>query len=116
MRKDKEMKTLIQVNIEPRVGMVVEALKGRYKHHIIEFGDRFFGYDLQRKPVYLKHVHTINEQGSGAWIEYNHFINNYGFVTMSNYRLGDLFKSTEFDIGRISKVKDLMKQIEDCLK
>lgn len=110
------MKTLIQVNIEPRVGMVVEALKGRYKHHIIEFGDRFNGYDLQRKPVYLKHVHTINQNGSNYWIEYNHFINNYGFVTMSNYRLGDLFKSTEFDIGRISKVKDLMKQIEDCLK
>lgn len=35
---------------------------------------------------------------------------------MSNYRLGDLFNSTEFDIDRISKVKELMKQIEDCLK
>ena len=110
------MKTLIQVNIEPRVGMVVEALKGRYKHHIIGFGNRFFGYDLQRKAVYVKHVNTINEHGSMSWIEYNHFISNYGFVTMSNYRLEDLFKSTEFDIGRISKVKDLMKQIEDCLK
>ena len=111
------MKTLIQVNIEPRVGMVVEALKGRYKHHIIEFGDRFWNYDkVTHKPIYRKHVHTINESGSGSWIEYNHFISNYGFVTMSNYRLGDLFKSTEFDIGRISKVKELMKQIEDCLK
>ena len=29
------MKTLIQVNIEPRVGMVVEALKGRYKHLLL---------------------------------------------------------------------------------
>ena len=115
VRKDKEMKTLIQVNIEPRVGMVVEALKGRYKHHIIEFGNRFDHYENGR-AVYSKHVHTINEAGSGAWIEYNHFINNYGFVTMSNYRIGDLFKATEVDIGRISKVKDLMKQIEDCLK
>ena len=111
------MKTLIQVNIEPRVGMVVEALKGRYKHHIIGFGDRFLGwYDVNKKPKYGKHVNTINEHGSMSWIEYDHFINNYGFVTMSNYRLGDLFKSTDFDIGRISKVKDLMKQIEDCLK
>ncbi|MBQ8001286.1 MAG: hypothetical protein IJ298_08855 [Ruminococcus sp.] len=111
------MKALIKVNIEPRVGMVVEALKGRYKHHIIGFDDRFLGwYDSNRKPKYGKHVNTINEHGSMAWIEYDHFINNYGFVTMSNYRLEDLFKSTEFDIGRISKVKDLMKQIEDCLK
>lgn len=111
------MKTLIQVNIEPRVGMVVEALKGRYKHHIIEFGNRFDHYDkITHKPIYRKHVHTINEKGSSSWIEYNYFINNYGFVTMSNYRLEDLFKSTEFNIGRISKIKELMKQIEDCLK
>lgn len=110
------MKTLIQVSIEPRVGMVVEALKGRYKHHIIEFGDRFNGYDCYRKPKYAKYVHTINEHGSGLWIEYNHFVNNYGFVTMSDYRLTDLFKPTGFDISRLSKVKDLMKQIEDCLK
>lgn len=109
------MKTLIQVNIEPRVGMVVEALKGRYKHHIIGFGDRFDHYENGR-AVYTKYVNTINENGSMTWVEYNRFVNNYGFVTMSNYRLEDLFKSTEFDIGRISKVKDLMKQIEDCLK
>lgn len=109
------MKTLIQVNIEPRVGMVVEALKGRYKHHITEFRDRVSHYG-NGKAIYSKYVHTINEQGTGAWIEYNHFISNYGFVTMSNYRLEDLFESTKFDIGRISKVKDLMKQIEDCLK
>ncbi len=110
------MKTLIQVNIEPRIGMVVVALKGKYKHHIIGFGDRYIGRDCFLKPKYGKHVNTINENGSMAWIEYNHFINNYGFVTMSDYRLKDLFTPTEFDIGRISKVKDLMKQIEDCLK
>lgn len=109
------MKTLIQMSIEPRVGMVVEALKGRYKHHIIEFGNRFDHYQ-NGKAVYSKHVHTINENGSGTWIAYNHFMSNYGFVTMSNYRLGDLFNSTEFDIDQISKVKELMKRIEDCLK
>ena len=59
------MKTLIQVNIEPRVGMGVEALKGRYKHHIIEFGNRFDHYENGR-AVYSKHVHTINEAGSGV--------------------------------------------------
>ena len=111
------MKTLIQLDIEPRVGMVVEALKGRYKHHIIEFGDRFWNYDkVTHKPIYRTHVHTICETGTTSWIEYNHFINNYGFVTMSNYRLYDLFRQTEFDVGQISKVKELMKQIEGCLK
>lgn len=109
------MKTLIQVNIKPLVGMVVRPLKGKYKHHVIEFGNRFDHYE-KGHAVYSKHVHTINEQGSGCWVEYDHFINNYAFVTMSNYRLEDLFKSTDFDIGRISKVNDLMKQIEDCLK
>lgn len=75
------MKTLIQVNIEPRVGMVVEALKGKYKHHIIEFGDRFWNYDkVTHKPIYRTHVHTICETGTTSWIEYNHFINNYSFV------------------------------------
>lgn len=109
------MKTLIEVNIEPRVGMVVRPLKGRYKHHVFEFGNRFDHYENGR-AVYLKHVHTICETGSGAWVKYDHFISNYCFVTMSNYRLSDLFSSTEFDIGRISKIKELMKQIEDCLK
>lgn len=109
------MKTLIEINIEPRVGMVTEALKGRYKHHIIEFGNRFDHYENGR-AVYSKYVHTISETGSGVWIKYEHFISNYCFVTMSNYRLSDLFSSTEFDIGRINKIKELMKQIEDCLK
>lgn len=109
------MKTLIEVSIEPRVGMVVQPLKGRYKHHILEFGDKFTHYE-KGKAIYSKHVHTINEQGSGTWVEYNHFLNNYSFVTMSNYRLIDLFRSTDFDISRISKVKELMKQIEDCLR
>lgn len=110
------MKTLIDLNIEPSVGMVVRPLKGRLKHHIIEFDNRFFCYDKNNKPVYKKHAHTINEQGSGVWVEYEHLVNNYVFVTMSNYRLRDLFNSTDFDIGRISKVKDLMKKIEECLK
>ena len=56
VRKGKEMKTLIQVNIEPRVGMVVEALKGRYKHHIIEFGNRFWDYDKVTQRV--KQINT----------------------------------------------------------
>ena len=110
------MKTLIQVNVEPRVGLIVEALKGRYKHHIIEFGNRFLEYDKNNKPVYVKHVHTINEKGSTSWIEYNHFINNYGLVSMSNFRFQDLFKKNDFNIDRISKIKKLMSEIEDCLK
>ena len=109
------MKTLIEVKIEPCVGMVVRSLKGRYKHHVVEFSNRFDHYENGR-AVYSKYVHAINEQGSGTWVEYNHFINNYCFVTMSNYRLSDLFSSTDFDVGRISKIKELMKQIESCLK
>ena len=110
------MKTLIDLNIDPYAGMVVKSFSGRHKHHILEISNRFSHYDKNNKPVYTKHVFTINEQGHSNWIEYEHFINRYCFVTVSNYRLGDLFKSTEFDIGRISKVKELMKQIEDCLK
>lgn len=57
------MKTLIQVNIEPRVGMVVEALKGRYKHHIIEFGNRFFGLSeyLGKSKVNIKELFDVKD-------------------------------------------------------
>lgn len=111
------MKTLIQVNIEPKVGMIVESLKGRYKHHIIGFGSRFINWDKKTcKAVYGKHVHTICETGSGAWIEYNLFINNYGFVGMSESRLGDLFSPTNLKLERISEVKNMISKIEELMK
>ena len=59
------MKTLIEVKIEPCGGMVVRSLKGRYKHHVVEFSNRFDHYENGR-AVYSKYVHTINEQGSGT--------------------------------------------------
>lgn len=111
------MKTLIEINIEPKVGMIVESLKGRYKHHIIDFGLRFLNYDKHTgKAVYGKHVHTICETGSGAWVEYNHFINNYGFVGMSESRLKDLFAPSNLKLERIDEVKKMISKMEELLK
>lgn len=111
------MKTLLQVDIEPCVGMVCLALKGRYKHHIIEIlGNK----DRSHRPWGCKPccvwIHTICETGTSAWIDYDRFVNNYSFVCMSNYRLDDLFNPSDFKIDRLSKVKDLIKQIEDIIK
>lgn len=111
------MKTLLEVKIEPCVGMVCLALKGRYKHHVIEIlGDKdrpYRPWSCSNKGIW---VHTICETGSGAWIDYDRFVSNYSFVCMSNYRLDDLFNPVDFKIDRLAKVKELMKQIEEAVK
>jgi len=108
------MKTLIELKIEPQINMIVYALKGRLKHHIIEFGNRFDHYE-NNKPVYCKYVHTINEKGSGNWIEYNKFISNYSYVGMSVCGLKDLFKNDDRYMNKIKELNTLMKSIGDIL-
>ena len=97
------MKTLVQVNITPEIGMIVESLKGRYKHHIIGFDTRFLEY-RNGTAIYTKHVHTINQQGSSAWIDYDLFINGF---KASKYTLDYL----KIDISRYEnlKIKTLKK-------
>ena len=108
------MKTLVELDIKPEVGMIVYALKGRFKHHIIEFGDRFDHYE-NNKPVYCKYVHTINEKGSGSWIEYNLFISNYSYVGTSINRLSDLFKDDVKFSNKLKELNTLIKKIVDVV-
>lgn len=110
------MKTLIQVNIEPKVGMIVEALKGRYKHHIIEFGLRFFKYDKNGKAIYSKFVHTVNEKGSTTWVEYNQFINNYRYVGIADITYKDLFNTSRLSIKKMDEIENLVKKLEEAIR
>lgn len=110
------MKTLVQMNVEPKIGMIVEALKGRYKHHIIEFGSRFLMYDKNGKSIYAKFVHTVNEKGSTSWIEYNNFINNYGYVGISDVSYKDLFNKSRLSIKKMDEIENLVKKLEEAIK
>ena len=109
------MKTLVDLDIQPEVGMIVYSLKGRYKHHIIEFGNRFDHYD-NNKAVYCKYVHTIGEKGSTSWIEYNHFVSNYSYVGMCINRLSDLFKDSSKYTDKVTQIDRMINDIKEALK
>lgn len=108
------MKTLIQVNITPEIGMIVESLKGRYKHHIIGFDTRFLEY-RNGTAIYTKHVHTVNQQGSSAWIDYDLFINNYGYVGTAATTFTSLFEHKKVTKQKEKKIKEIIKTLEELI-
>jgi hypothetical protein len=73
-------------------------------------------YDKNGKAIYAKFVHTVNEKGSTSWIEYNNFINNYGYIGISDVSYKDLFNKSRLSIKKIDEIENLVKKLEEAIK
>lgn len=101
------MKTLVEIGVEPCVGMVVQSpTHGRLLHHIIEV-------ETGRWGVWVR---SINERGTHAKNYYTHVKNNWFFVGYSRTRMKDLFNCSDISIDKVAEAKKLIKQIEDLWK
>lgn len=101
------MKTLIELGIEPRVGMVVQNVSSNLKHNII-----YIGIDYHKNC----YIETINEYGSRNRIPKDIFTNRYLFIGFSKQSLKDLFSTDEIEYNRIVEAKKLIGQLENLWK
>ena len=95
------MKTLVELGVEPCVGMVIQSpTHGKLLHHIIEIekGNR---------------IKSINSNGTTAENWFDHIKNNWFFVGYCKLRYKDLFNCDDVDYDKVVKAKKLIKQIEE---
>jgi hypothetical protein len=101
------MKTLVELGVEPCVGMIVQSpTHGRLLHHIIEI-------ETGRYGVWVK---SINERGTSARNFFTHVKNNWFFVGYSKTPYKSLFDSSDIGYNKINEAKKLIKQIEELWK
>lgn len=101
------MKTLVEVGVEPCVGMIIQSpTHKRLKHHIIEI-EEWKGWH---------YVISINENGyySRKWIK--DIVNSWFFVGYSKTPFKSLFEVSDFGGEKLNETKKLIKQIEDLWK
>ena len=103
------MKTFIELNIEPCVGMIVQAIKGDRLQHIIHIGKK-------REWHNTNQIRLVNDKGNGSWVEYNWFLKNYSFVGYSDYKFNDLFIPNNKSFDKDNEIKKLIGKIEEILR
>lgn len=101
------MKTLVELGVEPCVGMIIQSpTHGKLLHHIIEI-------ETERYGVF---VNSINERGTSARNWLDHVKNNWFFVGYCKLRYKDLFNCNDVEYDKVVKAKKLIKQIEELWK
>lgn len=101
------MKTLIELGIEPKIGMVTQNISSNMKHNIIDIQTDYRGYT---------YVYTVSENGCRSCIPKKIFVDRYLFVGFSKQSLKDLFATDEIEYNRIVEAKKLMAQLENLWK
>lgn len=101
------MKTLIELGIEPKVGMVTQNVSSNLKHNIISINTDYRGNT---------YITTVSEYGSKSCISKERFIDRYLFVGFSKQSLQDLFTTDELEYDRIIEAKKLIGQLENLWK
>lgn len=98
------MKTLVELGVEPCVGMIVQSpTHGKLLHHIIEIENCVW-------------VRSINSNGTSARNWLDHVRINWFFVGYSKLRYKDLFNCNDVEYDKGVKAKKLIKQIEELWK
>lgn len=101
------MKTLVEVGVEPCVGMIIQSpTHKRLKHYIIEIEERRgFHY-----------VISVNENGFYSRKGIKDIVNSWFFVGYSKTSFKSLFEVSDFGCEKLNETKKLIKQIEDLWK
>ena len=61
-------------------------------------------------------VRTVNEKGSTTWVEYNQFINNYGYVGIADITYKDLFNTSRLSVKKMDEIENLVKKLEEAIR
>lgn len=98
------MKTLVELGVEPCVGMIIQSpTHGKLLHHIVEI----------EKGIWVR---SINSNGTSARNWLDHVRNNWFFVGYCKLRYKDLFNCNDVEYDKVVKAKKLIKQIEELWK
>lgn len=100
------MKTLIELGVEPKIGMIIMSRSRNLKHQIVDI----FKID---NDLYCS---TVNENGSRSARPYDEIKNNWLFIGMCKTKFKQLFEVSDIGYEKIIEAKKLIKQIEDLWK
>lgn len=101
------MKTLIELGIEPKIGMVTQNISSNLKHNIIGIETNYRGN---------RYVRSVSERGNQSCVPIERFVDRYLFIGFSKQTLQDLFTTDEIEYNRIIEAKKLMAQLENLWK